>query len=91
MQWLNDWQPYSFDKFDESKELSPPKLSDVDHAVSDDSEHALYPTSNTCLKLNAQLKLYNFNYLSVLTVKHFFNLNSKSFLSEQRICLNQYM
>ena len=48
MQWLNDWQPYSFDKFDESKELSPPKLSDVDHKVSDNPEHALYPTSNAC-------------------------------------------
>ena len=30
MQWLNDRQPYAFDKFDESNEHSPPKLSDVD-------------------------------------------------------------
>ena len=36
--------------------------------------------SNAWLKLNAQLKLYKFSYLSVFTVKRFFNLNSKSFL-----------
>ena len=36
--------------------------------------------SNAWLKLNAQLKLYKLSYLSVFTVKRFFNLNSKSFL-----------
>ena len=65
--------------------------SDVDHKVPDDPEHALYPTYKAWLKWNAQLKLFNFSYLSVLTVKHFYNLNSKSFLLEQRIFLNQYM
>ena len=41
---LNDRQPYVFDKFDESNELSPPKLSDVDHEVPNEPEQALYPT-----------------------------------------------
>ena len=44
MQWLNDRQPYAFDKFYESNELSPPKQSDVDHEVPNDPQHALYPT-----------------------------------------------
>ena len=79
MQWLNDRQPYAIDKFDESNEHSPPKLSDVDHEVPNDPQQALYPTSNAWLKLNAHLKLYNFSYLSILTVERFFNLNSKSF------------
>ena len=47
--------------------------------VPNDPQQALYPTSNAWLKLNAQLKLYNFSYLSILTVERFFNLNSKSF------------
>ena len=34
-----------FDKFDESNELSPPKLSHVDHEVPNEPEHALNPTS----------------------------------------------
>ena len=79
MQRLNDRQPYAFDKFDESNEHSHSKLSDVDHEVPNEPEQALYPTSNAWLKLNAHLKLYNFSYLSILTVERFFNLNSKSF------------
>ena len=79
MQWLNDRQPYAFDKFYESNELSPPKLSDVDHEVPNDPQHALYPTSKAWLTLNAQINLYNFSYLAVLTVERFFNLNSESF------------
>ena len=79
VQWLNDRQPYAFDKFDESNEHSHSKLSDVDHEVPNEPEQALYPTYNAWLKLNAHLKLYNFSYLSILTVERFFNLNSKSF------------
>ena len=63
MQWRNDRQPYAFDKFYESNEFSPPKLSDVImHEVPNDPQHALYPTSKAWLTLNAQLKLYNFSY-----------------------------
>ena len=80
MQWLNDWQLHAFDKFDKSNELSSPKHSDVNHKVPNDPKQALYPTSNAWLKLNVQLELYNFSYISVLSVNFFFfNLNSKSF------------
>ena len=72
MQWLNDWQPHAFDKFDKSNELSSPKHSDVDHKVPNDPKQALYPTSNAWLKLNVQLELYNFSYISVLSVNFFF-------------------
>ena len=66
-------------------------MVDVDHIVPNDPQHALYPPSNAWLNLNAQLKLNNFSYLAVFTEERFFSLNSKSFLLEQRICLNQYM
>ena len=59
MQWLNDWQPYAPDKFEESNELSQPKLYDVDHEEPNDPKQAFYPTFNALLQLNAQLKFYN--------------------------------
>lgn len=54
-----DWQPYAPDKFEESNELSQPKLYDVDHEELNDPKQAFYPTFNALLQLNAQLKFYN--------------------------------
>ena len=43
------------------------------------------------LIMKSQMTLNRLSIPLVMTVDHFFNLNSKSFLWEQRICLNQYM
>ena len=49
-------------KINLTNQISPPKLSDVDHEVPNDPEQALDPSSYVWLQLNMQLKLYNLCY-----------------------------